>query len=55
MRLRSCIAVTVAVAAAVALICPLAWEPPYATCAALKSERKKKKSKDLKPITKPPT
>ena len=29
--------------AAVALILPLAWEPPYATGAALKDLRKKKK------------
>ena len=29
---------------ATALIWPLAWEPPYATCAALKRPKKKKKS-----------
>ena len=28
--------------AAIALIRPLAWEPPYATCAALKRQKKKK-------------
>ena len=28
--------------AAVALICPLAWEPPYAMSIALKSKKKKK-------------
>ena len=31
--------------AAVALIKPLDWEPPYATGAALKSKKKKKKKK----------
>ena len=31
--------------AAVALIRPLAWEPPYAAGAALKSRRKEKKKK----------
>jgi len=34
--------------AAVALIPPLAWEPPYATGAALKSKKKKKKKKSKK-------
>ena len=29
---------------ATALIAPLAWEPPYATGAALKKKKKKKKS-----------
>ena len=33
--------------AAVALIRPLVWEPPYAEGAALKSKRKKKKEKNL--------
>ena len=32
--------------AAVALIRPLAWEPPYATGVALKRPKKKKKKKD---------
>ena len=32
-------------AEAVALIQPLAWEPPYAMCVALKSKRKKKERK----------
>ena len=32
--------------AAVALITPLVWEPPYAAGAALKSKKKKKKKKD---------
>ena len=32
--------------AAVALIRPLAWEPPYAAGAALKSRRKEKKKKE---------
>ena len=32
-------------AGAVALICPLAWEPPYATNVALKSKKKKKERK----------
>ena len=30
---------------ATALILPLAWEPPYAMAAALKSKKKKKKKK----------
>ena len=29
--------------AAIALIPPLAWEPPYAVCVALKRKKKKKK------------
>ena len=33
--------------AAVAPICPLAWEPPYAMSAALKSKKKKKKKKEI--------
>ena len=41
-RLGSQVAVAVARAAAVALIGPLAWEPPYAAGAALKSQKKKK-------------
>ena len=32
---------------AVALIRPLAWEPPYATGAALKSKKKSKKKKNI--------
>ena len=31
--------------AAVALIRPLAWDPPYYTCVALKSKKKKKSRK----------
>ena len=34
--------------AALARIGPLAWEPPYATGAALKSKKKKKKKKEKK-------
>ena len=34
--------------AAVALIQPLAWEPPYAISAALKSKKKKKKKEKKK-------
>ena len=41
--LRSCIAVVVVQLAAIALILPLAWEPPYAS-AALKRPKKKKKN-----------
>ena len=37
---------------AVALIRPLAWEPPYAMCAALKSQKKKKETYDRKFISK---
>ena len=33
--------------AAVAPICPLAWETPYAMSAALKSKKKKKKKKEV--------
>ena len=33
--------------AAVALIRPLAWEPPYATGAALKRQKQKKKKKEM--------
>ena len=40
MRLRSYVAVAVVYAAAVALIRPLAWEPPYATGAALKNNNR---------------
>ena len=40
MQLRSGVAVAVARLAAVALIQPLAWEPP---CVALESKQKKKK------------
>ena len=32
---------------ATALIRPLAWEPPYATGAALEKEKKKKKTKNI--------
>ena len=45
--------------AAVALIGPLAWEPPYASRAALKSKKKKKQTKkptlNLKCTTEVPT
>ena len=34
--------------AVAALIQPLAWEPPDATCAALKKKKKKKKKKEKK-------
>ena len=34
--------------AAVALIPPLAWEPPYASSAALKIKRRKKRQKEKK-------
>ena len=37
--------------AAVALIQPLAWEPPYAACVALKSQKKQKKNKNKKKLT----
>jgi len=36
-----------------ALIRPLAWEPPYATGAALKREKDKKKKKKKKRYNKP--
>ena len=39
MQLRSCLAVTVGRSAVVAPVGPLAWEPPYAAHAALKSEK----------------
>ena len=43
--LRSCVAVALAKARAVAPIRSLAWEPPYAIGAALKKKKKKKKKK----------
>ena len=35
--------------AAIVLIGPLAWEPPYAVVAALKRKKKRKKKKKTKP------
>ena len=46
MRLGSGVAEAGAVAAASALIRPLAWEPPYAVCVALKRQKTKRKKKD---------
>ena len=34
--------------AAVALIRPLAWEPPYAVSTALKDQKKRKKEKEIR-------
>ena len=48
MQLRSGIAMALVQAVATAPIRPLAWEPPYATCATLeKTKKKKKKTKSL--------
>jgi len=44
MWLRSCVAMAVCRLAAVALIRPLAWEPPCAASVALKSKKKKVKN-----------
>ena len=49
--LRSCIAVVWRRPAAVALIQPLAWEPPNAMGTALKRKGKKKKKKGKKRST----
>ena len=48
MRLRSYIAVAVAVAGSYSLIRLLAWELPYATGAALKRQKRKKESEQNK-------
>ena len=39
---------------AAALIQPLAWEPPYATCAALKRKKRKENKEKNRPIQKRP-